>query len=140
MATLLERNQAIAARIARPDGLNEQLRQLFLRGKRDQLVHGLDIHGSPFVPLAASTLRYHQGSTTPLAPLGEASQIVTRYEVTVTTANTEIQVHAGWPGLDWVQYHVTGGRHLPRRDPSGFRDQDKTEAMRLFREWVMDER
>jgi hypothetical protein len=140
MTTLLERNQAIAARIARPDGLNEQIRQLFLRGKRDQLVHGLDIHGSLFVPLAPSTLRYHRGSTTPLSPEGENSQIVTRYEVTVTTGNTEIRVHAGWPGLDWVQYHVTGGRHLPRRDPSGFRDQDKEEAMRLFREFIVNGR
>lgn len=137
MPTILERNQGIANRIAKPQPIAEQIRQLFLHGKREQLLNGTDINGQPFVHLAASTLRYHEGSDTPLVPRGDASQIIARYEVTVEVEPARIRIHAGWPSLDWVKYHVLGGRHLPKRDPSGFRPEDKTAAMRIYRDWIM---
>jgi hypothetical protein len=43
---------------------------------------------------------------------------------------------ASWP-MAWVKYAVTGTRTMPRRDPGGFREQDKRAAMTVFREWVM---
>lgn len=134
--TLLERNTELLRRIQRPDGINEQIRAIFINGKRQQLIHGTDRMGIPFQPLAASTMKHHEGSSTPLVPMGEMSQVVQRYEVTVTAEPTRLVVRGSWPGLDWIKYHIAGGRHLPRRDPSGFREDDKREAIKRWREWL----
>jgi hypothetical protein len=133
---ILARTMTLQARINKPDGLNEQLRVLFERGKREQLLRGLDARGVPFVPLAQSTLEHHHGSTVPLVPRGEASEIITRHQVVVTATASSIEITGSWPGLDWITYHQTGGRRLPQRDPTGFRAEDKAEAMRLLREWI----
>jgi hypothetical protein len=138
MPSLLERNQAILDRIQNPQGITENLRAFFLDSKRRQLLHGVDENGVPFAPLADSTLKRRHGNGPPLAPQGESSEIITRMQVTVTPEPHQVQVTIRWPGLDWVKYHVTGGRHLPKRNPAGFSQDDKKEALRRFRDWIFE--
>jgi hypothetical protein len=132
--TLLARNRLIAERIDRPAPMAERLRVLFVEGKRAQLLAGHDAQGTPFAPLAASTLRYRKGFGPPLVPNEGASKLIAGYVVTITTEPAQIRVEAGWPGLDWVRYHQSGTRRMPQRDPGGFRAPDVAEALRLWKE------
>jgi hypothetical protein len=138
MPTILERTKLILARIQDLSAVRPQVEQIFVAGKREQLERGVDCHGSPFAPLAESTLKSRGGTGPPLAPRRAASRIESGYVATATVSPTRIKVSAGWPGLDWVRHHVTGGRRLPRRDPSGFREQDKQKAAVAVREFLMD--
>jgi hypothetical protein len=137
--TLQDRNQQIANRIKNLTPLEEPLRQLFVDGKRDQLLHGQDAQGAPFAPLAPSTLRDRPGNGPPLAPMGDRSRIVVDYEVKVSTAAGQLTVSAGWPLLNWIKYHKTGTRKMPRRDPTGFRPADVADAMRRLREYLFND-
>lgn len=135
--TLIERNEQILARAANLSPLEPQLRELFSRGKREQLLAGADAQGAPFAPLAPSTLRQKsRGPGGPLVPRGASSSIITGYFLTFAFGPNMIRVSAGWPGLDWVGYHITGTRRMPRRDPSGFRPRDLAEGLALMREHI----
>lgn len=137
MGEILDRNRALLARIEDPDGPGPRIEALFRRGKEEQLLAGREADGSPFAPLAPSTLEHHSGSTTPLVPHGSASRVISGYRVDVVPEPGRLRVEASWPGLDWIKYHRSGTRHMPRRDPGGFRPEDVAAALRLFREWIM---
>src|SRR5262245_24234376 len=131
--TLLGRNQGILARINNLSPLEPKLKELFERGKRAQLSQGRTATGTPFAPLARSTLeRGPRQSPLPFLKHGMSSSLIIRYQVTVQFAAASLTVSAGWP-MKWVRYHVAGGRRLPRRDPTGFRKQDVDDAMKMFR-------
>jgi hypothetical protein len=104
-------------------------------GKRQHLLTGRNANETPFTRLARSTLAEPRRSPEPFLKSGNASSIITRYTVTTSHAANRLIVTGGWP-MTWVHYHVTGGRHLPRRDPGHFRQQDKREAMRLLKTWI----
>ncbi len=134
--TILQRNLAIAARMKDLSPLALKLEALFEQGKREQLKDGRDAKGNSFMPLARSTLEQPRQSSTPFLKHGDASSILTRYEVTVRFVTGQATVTAGWP-MTWVHYHVAGGPHLPRRDPGGFREADKAKALAMVRDYVM---
>ncbi len=136
--TLLEHNTQIAARIDRPSpSVLDRVKDVLVRGKREQLLAGHDAQGSTFAALRPSTLASgRRGAGGPLVPDGEASRIITGYVVTLTPEPARIVVEAGWPGLDWVRYHRTGTSRMTRRDPGGFRPQDKAQAMNLWQEEI----
>ncbi len=138
MSTLLDRNTQIAARIDRaPPSVLEHIKDVLVRGKRETLLAGRSATGEPFAALRPSTLASgRRGAGGPLVPDGEASRLITGYVVTTTAEPTKIVVAAGWPGLDWVRYHATGTSRMARRDPTGFRAEDKAEAMRLWKESI----
>ncbi len=137
MGALLDRNRALLARIESPRGPAAEIEALFRRGKAEQLLAGREADGSPFAPLAPSTLRHHEGSTTPLVPHGPASRVISGYRVDVVPEPGRLRVEASWPGISWIRFHQTGTRHMPRRDPGGFRPEDVAAALRLFRDWLM---
>lgn len=133
---LLEHNRDILRRMRDLRPVEPQLRRIFVEGKRDQLTRGVDAQGRAFEPIKPATREHRAGSGPPLAPQGVNSDIVTRYTVQLQQVANGLAVVAGWP-MAWVKYHVSGGRRLPRRDPSGFRPQDKAEAMRRIRDYIM---
>jgi hypothetical protein len=133
--TLLQRNQGILDRIHSMQSIAPQVEQIFVDGKRRQLERGQDARGVGFTRLAPSTLKQPRQSSTPFLKSGMASSIIVKYTVKVTMEAARLIVTAGWP-MDWVRYHVEGGKHLPRRDVGGFREQDRAEAMRRVREWI----
>jgi hypothetical protein len=137
MPTFLERNRLILARVQNLGPVKQLVERIFVAGKREQLERGVDSLGRSFAPLAASTVKTRGGTGPPLAPRRAASRIEARYEAHATVEATKVKVSAGWPGLDWVRYHVTGTRRMPRRDPSGFREQDKQQAAVTVREFLM---
>jgi hypothetical protein len=116
--------------------LEKKLRTLFLEGKREHLLTGRSATNTPFAPLARSTLAEPRQSPIPFLKHGPSSSIITKYEIEITYTSQSVVIQAGWP-MTWVKYHVTGGPRLPRRNPGGFRQQDKAEAMRLVKQWVM---
>jgi hypothetical protein len=132
---LLQKYQGIADRIERPAPIAERVGALFEAGKRVQLSLGVDAEGTPFAPLAASTLRY-RGPGEPLDPPG--SRIASGYRVEVQAEPARLVVRAGWPGVDFVQYHQSGTRNMPRRDPGGFRDEDRFKALEEWRGYIYD--
>lgn len=135
--TILERNRAILARIERPEGPADRIEALFRRGKEEQLLAGREADGSPFAPLAPSTLKHREGPATPLVPHGPASRVIAGYRVDAVAEAGRLRVEASWPGIPWIRYHRSGTRHMPRRDPGGFRAEDVAAALRLFRDWIM---
>ena len=135
--TILDRNDEILRRTQRLEPIGVQIRETLERGKREQLLAGRDATGDPFAPLAASTLRYRVGTGPPLAPKGASSAIVVRYAVTITTESGRLTAAASWPGLDWVRYHRTGTRKMPKRDPGGFRAEDSARCLEIFKGYVM---
>ncbi len=138
MTTLLQRNTQIAQRIDRPAPfVLDRVKDVLVRGKSMMLLAGQDATGSAFAPLMPSTLQsQRRGHGGPLVPDGEGSRLITGYQVTLEPQPANIVVAAGWPGLDWVRYHATGTSRMARRDPTGFRPEDKAEAMRIWREEI----
>lgn len=135
--TLLERNQGILSRIRNLKVLEPKLRDIFIRGKREHLLQGMSAEGLRFAPLKPSTLRQRRGGGPPLSPQFGSSEIIVAYRVDITFAENSVTVTGGWP-MDWVHYHVTGTSHMARRDPGGFREQDKREALRVTREYIFN--
>lgn len=133
---LLEHNQEILKRMRDLRPVEPQLRRIFVEGKKRQLERGVDARGVAFAPLARSTQEHRAGQGPPLAPQGPNSAIVTTYRVTFEQTVNGLTMVASWP-LAWIKYHVAGGRRLPRRDPTGFRPEDKAEAMRVVQDYVM---
>ena len=58
------------------------------------------------------------------------------YRVTVAVMANRLEISAGWPGLDFIQYLRSGTRKMPARDPGGFREQDKAKCGQILREWL----
>lgn len=88
-----------------------------LEARRD----GLDRDGDPFAPLAESTLKRRHGDGPPLAPMDFASRVMAGFEVEQQRLGPQrIDVVGSWPSMsDFLGYHVTGTRNMPRRDPVG---------------------
>jgi hypothetical protein len=134
--TIVGHTTGTLARLENLTPLEPELERIFRRGKREQILTGRSSTGRPFAPLARSTLeRGPRQSTLPFLARGQSSSLLTRYQVDVTFASASVTVSAGWP-MRWVKYHVTGGPKLPRRDPTGFRQEDIDTAKRVFREYV----
>lgn len=133
---LLEHNLEILRRMQDLRPIESKLRRIFVEGKRRQLERGVDARGVAFAPLKPSTREHRAGTGPPLAPQGPNSDIATKYAVTFERVANGLVLLAGWP-MAWIKYHVKGGPKLPRRDPTGFRDEDKTAGIRLIRDWVM---
>jgi hypothetical protein len=134
--TLLEHNTEILRRMQDLRPIEPALKRIFEEGKRFQLLRGTDAQGRSFQPIKPATREERRGAGPPLAPQGPNADIVTRYAVRFENAAYTLVVIAGWP-MEWVRYHIHGGPKLPRRDPSGFREQDKKEAMKVMQDWVM---
>ena len=138
--TLLERNQALLDRARGLKGLTQRVTGLLVRRKREQLEPSVDAQGLQFAPLAKSTLKRRRRDPRPLIPDGESSRLITRYDVQVTAEPEKLTVRAGWPTLPWVRCHRTGTRKMPKRDPSGFDEETKRQALKILKEWVVDGR
>ena len=136
MATLLEHNTEILRRMQDLRPIQPELRRIFQEGKRFQLLRGQDAAGRAFQPIKPATRDDRQGAGPPLAPQGPNADIVTKYTITFDVLRNGLVMAAGWP-MAWVKYHVTGGPKLPRRDPSGFREEDKRDAMIILNGWIM---
>jgi hypothetical protein len=134
---ILDRNRAILDRIGDLRPIGEKIRSIFVAGKREQLLSARDHEGTPFLTLAKSTLARPRQSPLPFLCHGASSSLIVNYQVDVSFAAAAVTVQAGWP-MDWVRYHITGTRKMPRRDPSGFRDEDKRQAIAVLREWVIN--
>ena len=137
MGRLLDRNQLILRRLADMRPVEPRLRQIFTEGKRFHLLRGTDAQGRPFQAVKPETAKRRGGTGPPLAPRGAASRIVADYRVSFERMPSALRVIAGWP-MAWVQHHKTGGRRLPKRDPGGFREIDKRDAMNAIRRWVFN--
>jgi hypothetical protein len=137
--TLLERNGEILARLRDLRAMERPVAELLEADKRDQLLHGKDRDGVPFRPVAEATMGRRGGGGPPLAPRYQASRIITRYVARVRAEGTRLLISAGWPGLSWVRYHITGTRHMPRRDPSGIRPAAMDRVRALVRDYLFRE-
>ncbi|WP_165071821.1 hypothetical protein [Paludisphaera rhizosphaerae] len=132
---LLRKYQGIQDRLDDLSPLEPRLRQIYTDGKREQLLQGKDAQGGDFVPVKPSTVKTRGGAGPPLAPHGEASWIVSGYRVWFERIPATLRIIAGW-SLDWVKYHEAGTRHMPKRDPGGFREQDRRAAFDALRKWI----
>lgn len=136
MTDLLRHNREILARGRNLAPLEPELRRIYVEGKRAQLLAGRDAQGGEFAAIKPATAKSRGGAGPPLAPRGAASDIISRYSVRFEWLSSVVRIVAGWP-MNWVQYHRTGTSRMPRRDPGGFRPQDRKAAMDLVREYVM---
>jgi hypothetical protein len=120
--------------------LREPVRQILVDGNRERSLAGTDPQGRSFASLAASTLRRRRGTGPPLAPRGAQSRVVTAYEVDVQAGTGRLDFVASWPSLPWIEYHVTGGRYLPVRNPFGFRSKDLEAIRELLSDHIARQR
>lgn len=136
MSLLADRYQSLLDRTNRPDPAAESIRSIFVEGKREQLLAGLDARGDAFAPLRPSTLanrRRKPGG--PLVPGGASADLIVRYRVTVDPSPGRLEVSAGWP-YPFVRYLRDGTRKMARRDPTGFRDVDRQQALTKLSEYL----
>ena len=136
MPTLLERNTGILRRIDDLSPIGERVADVLRRGKREHLLMGVDWTGAPFAPLAPSTLKSKRRGTGPaLVPDGDASSLIIHYEVTAVAEPGRLIMTAGWP-FGYVRYLASGTRRMPRRDPGGFREEDRVASMAIVKEYL----
>ena len=134
--TLLERNTELLRRIDHLDPIASRIEDALRRGKREQLLAGVDSTGTPYAPLAAKTrANPRRGPGGPLVADGASSDLIVHYEVAVAIEPGRLVVSAGWP-FAFVRYLKSGTRKMPRRDPGGFRAQDLATAMAILKEHV----
>lgn len=136
MTTLAEKYSGILDRTNRPDPAAEAIRSIFLSGKREQLLSGVDAHGNHYAPLLPQSLKNRQPGP-PLVPGGPAARLIVEYRVDVIAAPGRLEVSAGWP-FEFVRYLRTGTREMVARDPGGFRDGDRTQALTKLSEFLRD--
>lgn len=137
MGAIAERLSEIARRCGDLSPLREPVRRLLWEGNRERALAGVDAQGRRYDVLAASTLEHRDGSGPPLAPRGPQSRIVTGYVVDVRAGVGRLSITGSWPELPWVEYHHTGGKRLPRRDPFGWREKDLEACRMLLGEHVL---
>lgn len=107
---------------------------------------GLDREDVPFAPLRGarplkpSEIRRRGGPGPPLAPKGPASRVIAGFVVEVVP-NPEggIVVRGSWPGLDWMRFHASGTRDMPRRDPAGLTPTGEDRVFDAVRDFLRDE-
>jgi hypothetical protein len=136
MNTLLERNRGILGRVDAPGPVAGRIAEVLRDGKREHLLAGVDSQGVPFAPLARSTVadpRRRPGG--PLVPGEAAADLIVHYRVDVTIEPGRVTCSAGWP-FGFVRYLRSGTRKMPRRDPGGFRGQDRSGAMATLKEFL----
>lgn len=114
---------AIANGLDTPAGRRfiEKAKRIIEQDNRDGLLRGLDKDGVPFAPLAASTLRSRDGGGPPLSPHESASRVIARFEAVEYRYAGQVIVAGQWVGANFLRYHRTGTRNMPRRNPVGFR-------------------
>ena len=137
MATILEETTRLEARMRDPRPIAADVEQVLRDGNRIHLLAAVDVHGRHYDPPKPATIR-SRGPGTVMVPKDTASVLITRYEVLVELEPGEAIFTAGWPGLDWVHYHVTGTSRMVARDPTGFRAEDLDKTMRLLRSYIME--
>lgn len=137
MGQISERIADIARRCGDLSPLKEPVRQVLWEGNKQRALAGTDAQGTPFAPVAASTRKTRGGDGAPLAPHGASSRVVTDYTVNVQAGPGRLTFTGSWPSCPWMEYHHTGTKRMPRRDPYGFRAQDLDRVRQMLREHVM---
>jgi len=138
MGKISDRLSDIARNAGDLTPLREPVRNALKDGNRADRLAGLDWEGRPFKDLAPSTLerRRKQGlNGPPLAAHGPTARIITKFFVDVRAGVGRLTFTGSWP-MDWVRFHVTGSRRLPRRDPMGFRAPTLDRARALLLEHI----
>lgn len=130
MASLREKYESIAHRIDDLHPVVEPLRDLFKAGKRAHLLAAEDASGIPYAPPAPATIE-RRGPGTVLVPHGDASRLIVGLTVVIDVSPTKLAVFQSWP-YPWVRYHKEGTPRMPRRDPDGFRAEDRVHALQLI--------
>jgi hypothetical protein len=126
----------LARRCGNLSPLAAPVRQVLVDGNRERALAGTDAQGRAFAPVKASTRKTRGGPGPPLAPRGASSRIVTGYVVAVLAGVGRLTFTGSWPGLPWVEYHRTGTKRMPRRDPFGFRRRDLNRVADMLRKHV----
>lgn len=137
VSPVAERLSDIARRCGDLSPLRDPIRRILVEGNRSRALAGVDAQGQPFAPLAPSTLRRRKGGGPPLAPLYSASRVVSQYVVDVQAGPGRLSFTGAWPRQRWMEYHHTGTRRMPRRDPYGFRRQDLDAIRPMLNDYVL---
>jgi hypothetical protein len=132
-----ERLGDIARRCGDLSPLREPVRRILIEGNRARALAGVDAQGRRFAPLAASTLSRRRGTGPPLAPRYAASRVVTAYVVNVIAGPGKLSFTGAWPSVHFMEYHHTGTRYMPRRDPYGFRQQDIDRIRPMLGDYIL---
>lgn len=136
MGRIDDEAKRMLARMNNTRPVHGKIQRIFLDGKKEQLLQGVDWRGKRFERLKPSTLKRRRGSGPPLAPRGADSRPITHYYVIVDPAGPgRVAVEADWH-LPWMQYHNTGTKHMAARPAGGFRSQDVEKAAEALDEWV----
>lgn len=48
-----------------------------------------------------------------------------------------LTITGSWPDFPEIEYHRVGGKHLPRRDPFGWREKDLAACRAMLRDYVI---
>ena len=135
MGVLKDKYESIARRVTDLRPVVEPLRSLFREGKRAHLLQGEDAQGLRYAPPAPATIE-RRGPGTVLVPHDDASRLITHLTIVIDVSPTRLQVYQAWPDLDWVRYHKTGTPRMPRRNPDGFRAEDRVHALQLIEKYA----
>lgn len=129
--------KGILARMNNTRPVHGKIQRIFLDGKKEQLLRGVDWRGKRFERLKPSTLKRRKGKGPPLVPRGEDSRPITHYYVIVDPAGPgRVAVEADWH-LPWMKYHNSGTKNMAARPAGGFRSQDVEKAAEALDEWIM---
>jgi hypothetical protein len=139
-SALTERLSDIARRCGDLSPIKEPVRKILVEGNKARALAGVNAQGQAFAPLAASTLRYRRGTGPPLAPRGTQSRVVTQYVVNVTAGVGRLSFTGAWPSVHFMEFHATGTRYMPRRDPYGFRQVDLDKIRPMLSDYVLQRR
>jgi hypothetical protein len=114
---------------------NELAEQMYAENVQAR-VEGVSGSGLDLTEIKESTIerrrRAGKGSGPPLAPDDTASQIVAAFETRVEHPSPHEWYVIGEWNLPWLQYHITGTKWMPARNPVGFRPSFTAKANEIF--------
>lgn len=123
--------------------LAEDLREEMIADNRERSLSGVDLNGVELAELTEFTIQHRAGTGPPLAPEGEAAEIVAGYVVDVNNPTPHETVLRGhWPNAPYLRFHVTGytnartGRFVPARNPAGITPQGQERVATSFERFV----
>jgi hypothetical protein len=117
----------------------DDILRIIVEGHREGVLSGTDRYGSGYAPLAPRTLKTRKGDGPPLAPRSLSSRIWTHfYGYWTGIHQSTAELVAGWRGIPWIRFHITGGPRLPRRDPAGLRPQTEQKIIARHKQLLRD--
>lgn len=127
--------------LASPRALASKIRAEMVVGNRDARNRGVDANGKPLKPISLATRESREqrglGNGPPLNPGGRSeAEVIRKFfcEPKPASGREKARLTFGFK-IQWIQFHLKGGKRLPKRDISGIPAVTRRRIGKLIKEF-----